>query len=138
MNGEIKSGAEVLPPKPMTAKEKAEALANLTEADKRKRRCCFAGHRPQKLTRPVDDIKVDLENEISSDIDSLVDLKAEMVSVIKNVRNPELQTLLELRYLCFKTWEQIAVELGYSIESIYRLHREALKNIKMPRKLNSK
>ena len=81
---------------------------------------------------------VDLENEINSDIDSLVDLKAEMVSVIKNVRNPELQTLLELRYLCFKTWEQIAVELGYSIESIYRLHREALKNIKMPRKLNSK
>ena len=64
MNGEIKSGAEVLPPKPMTAKEKAEALANLTEADKRKRRCCFTGHRPQKLTRPVDDIKVDLENEI--------------------------------------------------------------------------
>lgn len=81
---------------------------------------------------------VDLENEINSDIDSLVDLKAEMVSVIKNVRNPELQTLLELRYLCFKTWEQIAVELGYSIESVYRLHREALKNIKMPRKLNSK
>ena len=81
---------------------------------------------------------VDLENEINADIDSLVDLKAEMVSVIKNVRNPELQTLLELRYLCFKTWEQIAVELGYSIESIYRLHREALKNIKMPRKLNSK
>ena len=68
MNGEIKSGAEVLPPKPMTAKEKAEALANLTEADKRKRRCCFAGHRPQKLTRPVDDIKVDLENEILNSI----------------------------------------------------------------------
>ena len=68
MSEEIKSGAEVLPPKPMTAKEKAEALANLTEADKRKRRCCFAGHRPQKLTRPVDDIKVDLENEILNSI----------------------------------------------------------------------
>ena len=81
---------------------------------------------------------IDLENEINADIDRLVDLKAEMVSVIKNVRNPELQTLLELRYLCFKTWEQIAVELGYSIESIYRLHREALKNIKIPRNLNSK
>ena len=64
MNEEIKSGAEVLPPKPKTAREKAAALANLTEEDKRKRRCCFTGHRPQKLTRPVDDIKVDLENEI--------------------------------------------------------------------------
>ena len=64
MSEEIKSGAEVLPPKPKTAREIAEAQANLTEADRRKRRCCFIGHRPQKLTRPVDDIKVDLENEI--------------------------------------------------------------------------
>ena len=61
---EIKSGAEVLPPKPKTAKEKAAALAKLTEEDKRKTRCCFTGHRPQKLRRPIDDIKVDLENEI--------------------------------------------------------------------------
>ena len=60
----IKSGAEVLPPRPKTAKEKADALAKLTEEEKRKTRCCFTGHRPQKLTRPIDDIKVDLENEI--------------------------------------------------------------------------
>ena len=40
------------------------AKPRLTEADKRKTRCCFTGHRPQKLSRPVDDIKVDLENEI--------------------------------------------------------------------------
>ena len=68
MSEKIKSGAEVLPPKPKKAREKAEALANLTEEEKRKRRCCFTGHRPQKLTRPVDDIKVDLENEILSTI----------------------------------------------------------------------
>ena len=30
--------------------------------EKRKVRCCFSGHRPD--SRPVDDIKVDLENEI--------------------------------------------------------------------------
>lgn len=60
----IKSGAEVLPPRPKTAKEKADALAKLTEEEKRKTRCCFTGHRPQKLKRPIDDIKVDLENEI--------------------------------------------------------------------------
>lgn len=60
----IKSGAEVLPPKPKTAKEKADALAKMSEEEKRKSRCCFTGHRPQKLRRPIDDIKVDLENEI--------------------------------------------------------------------------
>ncbi len=30
----------------------------------RRRRCCFIGLRPEELTRPADDIKIDLENEI--------------------------------------------------------------------------
>ncbi len=60
----IITGAAVLPPRPKTAREKAAALVALSEEDKRKTRCCFTGHRPQKLRRPIDDIKVDLENEI--------------------------------------------------------------------------
>ena len=44
---------------------------------------------------------VDLEAEINLDIDALVDLKHEIVSVIKQIEYPEHQTLLELRYLCF-------------------------------------
>lgn len=59
---------------------------------------------------------VDLENEINRDIDELIDLKREMVAAIKAVVDPECQTLLELRYLCFKTWEQIAVALGYELQ----------------------
>lgn len=38
----------------------------------------------------------------------------------------ELQTLLEKRYLCFLSWEKIAVEMHYSIQHIYRMHDEAL------------
>jgi len=72
---------------------------------------------------------VDLENDINRDIDALVDLKREMVTVIKSVADPECQTLLELRFLCFKTWEQIAVEMNYGIDNIYRLHRKALKMV---------
>ena len=75
---------------------------------------------------------VDLENEINADIDKLVDLKREMVAVIKAVADPEYQTLLELRFLCFKTWEQIAVEMSYSIQHIYRLRDKALKMIVPP------
>ena len=75
---------------------------------------------------------IDLENEINADIDQLVDLKREMVTAIKSVTDPECQTLLELRFLCFKTWEQIAVEMGYSIQHIYRLRDKALKLISPP------
>ena len=75
---------------------------------------------------------VDLENEINRDIDALVDLKREMVATIKAVADPECQTLLELRYLCFKTWEQIAVDMQYSTRNIYKLHDRAIKEIKVP------
>ena len=69
---------------------------------------------------------VDLENEINEDIDALVDLKAEIMRRIKRVENTEYQTILELRYLCFKRWEVIAVELGYDLRYLYKLHDQAL------------
>ncbi len=72
---------------------------------------------------------INMENEINSDIDNLVDLKQEIIKTIKSVNNPEQQTLLELRYLCFRTWEEISVEMGYSIRHIYRLRDEALAKI---------
>ena len=72
---------------------------------------------------------VDLENEINEDIDALVDLKAEIMRRIKRVENTEYQTILELRYLCFKRWEEIAVEMGYSLRRLYELHDCALEEI---------
>ena len=75
---------------------------------------------------------IDLENEINADIDQLVDLKRDIVAIIKAVENPEDQTLLELRYLCFKTWEQIAVDMGYNVRHVYRLHDEALLKVSVP------
>ena len=75
---------------------------------------------------------IDLQAEINSDIDRLVDLKQDLVKAIKAVDNTEYQILLELRYLCFKTWEQIAVEMNYRVRNIHNLHSEALKNIVVP------
>ena len=73
---------------------------------------------------------IDFENEVNADIDSLVALKHEIVNVIKSVPNLEYQTLLELRYLCFKSWEQIAVMLGYDLRYTHKLHNRALEECK--------
>ena len=75
---------------------------------------------------------VDLETEINEDIDTLVDLKQELMRVIKGVENPEHQTLLELRYLCFKRWEDIATELGYTPRHMFRIHDLALASVRLP------
>lgn len=69
---------------------------------------------------------IDLENEINADIDTLVDLKREIVRIIKAIDNPEYQTLLELRYLCFFSWEKVAVEMDYDLRYLHKLHRKAL------------
>lgn len=75
---------------------------------------------------------IDLQNEINRDIDRLVDLKREIVTVIKAIQNPEYQTLLEKRYLCFLTWEKIAVDMGYDLRWLYRIHKRALEQIHVP------
>ena len=77
---------------------------------------------------------VDLENEINEDIDALVDLKAEIMRRIKRVENTDYQTILELRYLCFKRWEEVSIELGYSMQHLFRLHDEALEAVSFPKR----
>ena len=72
---------------------------------------------------------MDLENEINDDLCRLIDIKREIVTIIKCVENRELQTLLEARYLCFKTWEEIAVEMHFDLRWVYRLHGRALDEV---------
>lgn len=69
---------------------------------------------------------VDLQAEINADIDALVDLKREITAMIKKVPSPEQQTVLEKRYLCFQAWEQIAIDMGYSLHYLYKVHSSAL------------
>jgi hypothetical protein len=76
---------------------------------------------------------MDMESEINADMKRLLNLKHEIVTVISCVESPELQTLLELRYLCFKTWEQIAVALHFDLRWVHRLHNRALNEVELIR-----
>ncbi len=73
---------------------------------------------------------IDLQAEINQDIDTLVDLKRDLSATIKAVGNTEYQTVLEKRYLCFQSWEQIAVEMGYDMRWLYRIHGKALDEVR--------
>lgn len=76
---------------------------------------------------------IDLQAEINKDIDTLVDLKQDIVTVIKGIGNLEYQTLLEKRYLCFLSWERIAVAMGYDLRYLHKLHNRALEECKVPK-----
>jgi hypothetical protein len=72
---------------------------------------------------------VDLEHEINSDLGELVAIKHEIFRVIKLIDSKEQQTLLEKRFLCFGTWEQIAVAMGCSIQNVYKLRDKAVEAV---------
>ncbi len=78
---------------------------------------------------------IDLESEINKDMMKLVELKKDIIRRVKAVESAELQTILELRYLSYMRWEEIAIELGYGIDNVYHLHRKALDEIEIPETL---
>lgn len=79
---------------------------------------------------------VTLEDEINANIDRLVDLKRDITACIMTVQDMEYQSLLEKRYLCLMTWEQIAAETGCSVRNIHMMHGEALKKVIVPENLH--
>jgi predicted transcriptional regulator len=71
----------------------------------------------------------ELEEEINAEVEVLVELKREISRIVGRVENPACQTLLSLRYLCFKRWEQIAEDMSYSIQHTHRIHGAALEAV---------
>ena len=69
---------------------------------------------------------VDLQNEINADIDNLVDLKRELRKAIESIPNVDYRTVLELRYLNFRKWEEIAVTMGYRLRNVHYIHDKAI------------
>ena len=71
----------------------------------------------------------DLEEKIKREANDLILLKVDMLERIHSLGNLDYQSVLELRYLSYRTWEQVAVEMNYSIRWIYKLHGKALQEM---------
>ena len=90
---------------------------------------------PSIRRSPVEEAVVritELEREINDSIAQLMRLKSEIADVIRSVNSMECETLLEMRYLAFLAWDQVAAQLNYSQDYIYHLHRKALALVRVP------
>lgn len=97
--------------------EKTSAILTGTSSAQR------AGSRLEEVVTRI----VDLQADIARDIDALLDVKCRAMDMIRRLPRPEYQTVLELRYLCFKKWEEIAEEMGVTHRHVFYLHRQALR-----------
>ena len=81
---------------------------------------------PQKMEDAVLRL-AEMESEIDADISSLVNLKIEIMQTIWQVEDANCRTLLEMRYINFKSWEEIAAAMGITVRWLHRLHAKALR-----------
>ncbi len=88
-----------------------------------------AGNVTDKVGRTVSRI-VDLERELQSDIDELVQTGEKIRRAINSLTDERLKVILELRYRNGIRWEKIAFSLNYDIRQVFRLHGIALRKKK--------
>lgn len=69
------------------------------------------------------------EEEIRTDIERLIALKREISEVIDRVENPKRRAVLRFRYINYKSFEQIAVDMDMTERNIYHIHRKALRDV---------
>lgn len=102
--------------------ERSEVIARLTSiTQKLTGEAVQASKDPHKFDRAVE-----LEMEIDRQIDNLVAVKAEIENGISKLNDGRYREILRLRYISGKTFEEIAVHIGYSYKQTCRLHVRAL------------
>lgn len=72
---------------------------------------------------------IDLKTEIQEDVEKLFNLYRDIEKTINSIDNEIYRLILELRYINFKTIEEIGVALNYTTRWVKKLHSEALKAI---------
>ena len=70
---------------------------------------------------------IDLNEEINRDIDDFVDRKHKIINEIQSLENTKHIQILFKKYVEYKTFEQISVEMNYTYQYIDLLHGYALK-----------
>ena len=69
---------------------------------------------------------VELETKNKETLVALVEAKEAALEIIETLPDARLQSLLRKRYLSYKKWEEIAVELKCSYRRVHQLHSKAL------------
>ena len=73
--------------------------------------------------------KVDeAERDIIKEIDRMVDAQKLIAIQIERLPNDKQRDVLHKRYIEFKRWEQIAVDMDITVRHVYRIHGDALQS----------
>ncbi len=69
------------------------------------------------------------EEALNASIAELVVLKREISDVLEQIHDPDRHLILEMRYLCYHSWEEIADTMNIHIRTVFRIHGHALQDV---------
>ena len=81
---------------------------------------------------------IDVQDEINADIDKLVGMRIEASNLIDQLNKTKEISVLYMRYLEKRSWDEIADELSYSLRRIFEIHGDALHNLEKSAYFRSK
>ncbi|MBQ4155725.1 MAG: hypothetical protein IJD90_02855 [Clostridia bacterium] len=88
---------------------------------------CFADVESKTIIEKIEQI----EREIVKDIDTLVDLREEILSKIETLEDEVLKQILYSKYILGKPFSQIGEEICYCEKQIGRLHKKAVSKLEI-------
>ena len=74
---------------------------------------------------------INLNDYINEKVDKLIDLKYQLIQAIEQLDNSKERTIIWMKYISSKSWDEIAEELKISKTTLFILHDEAVKKIEM-------
>nr|DAR80886.1 MAG TPA: Protein of unknown function (DUF1492) [Bacteriophage sp.] len=72
---------------------------------------------------------INLSDYIDKTVDKLVDLKYQLIQAIEQLDDSRERTIIWMKYISSKGWDEIAEELQISKTTLFILHDEAIKKI---------
>ena len=85
-----------------------------------------SGGNPISMSSVVAKI-VDYENSMYLEIDSLIDLRRDILNKLDKLTDESHLDLLYMRYIQYMKWEEIALKLNCTYRWVLKLHSRALK-----------
>ena len=72
---------------------------------------------------------INLNDYINEKVDNLINLKYQLIKAIEQLDDSKERTIIWMKYISSKNWDDIAEELKISKTTLFILHDEAVKKI---------
>lgn len=120
------------------AEKKLKALESLRESDRERTQRITAGYerndkgKSDNRKNNVEEALITLagsEEKYDNFLHEYTTVRKEIEATIENLHDYEIEAIFTYRYLNFKTMEQIAELMNYSVSTVKRRHREGIEKI---------